>query len=68
MTTKEYAFDNGFTNEECIAAWENAKTQNKIIKNLDEHGRTWPNLPIHLFRELMKRYAVYNGLESEEII
>jgi hypothetical protein len=64
MTTKEYAFDQGYTKQQSVAAWEKAKVSgNRVITNLDNYGHTWEQLPIHLYRQLMERYAAHDDPE-----
>lgn len=58
---KSWCFDNGITESEIQAAWDKAKEANHIIKNLNEHGKTWWWLPEHLLKQLIERHSSVKG-------
>jgi lipid II:glycine glycyltransferase (peptidoglycan interpeptide bridge formation enzyme) len=67
MTTKEYAFNQGYTKQELEAAWENAKNKgNAIVNNLSAHGYTWEKLNRICLDQLIQRYATSNKGEKKD--
>ena len=64
---KAWCFDNGVSESEIIAAWNDALSQGAfLIRNLNAHGHNWTQLPPHLLSQLIERYgAARNGGEQE---
>ncbi len=49
--------ENGLSKSDVDALWKEAKQSNLIVQNLAEHGKNWTDLPVHLIKDLIKRYG-----------